>query len=476
MRRAVVIAGLVAIAVAGAIVVATASSGSGGTYRFAAVFDNARGMVSGQQVKIAGAVVGSVDSVELAPGPKARMVMTIDRRFAPLPADTTCTLLPSGLISENFIQCVPGHATRTLARGAGGLPTVPLARTTVPFSLQDVLDVFSAPTDERLRLLISELGIGTAGRGADINALLRRADPALEQARRVLGILNAQRDRIASAAGQTDAVLTQLAAHDRQVRAFVADAADLTATTAAHAEPLGRALARLPGMLAAVRPGLRSLDTAAANATPLLGELRRATPGLQTLTSVLPSFAAVGTPAVRALAAATRAGRPAVRDATPIALRLNAVTGPLGTLATSLDALLASSRDTGAFEGTLRTIYAFGTNTSLYDNVSHILTFIASVDPGCIAAQQANLPAKGCSHRYTASGGGTIPVNEPSCGPVSAQWWDRTCPIANPGPISTNARSGSADALSLGHLLNSVFQGKSASPSRLRSLLSYLLR
>ena len=64
-----------------------------------------------------------------------------------------------------------------------GLPTVPLQRTTVPVSLQDVLDIFSLPVDERLSVLINELGIGTAGRGTDINAILRRANPALDAGR-----------------------------------------------------------------------------------------------------------------------------------------------------------------------------------------------------------------------------------------------------------------------------------------------------
>src|SRR5581483_8344409 len=102
--------------------------------------------------------------------------------------------------------------------GPDRIPTVPLTHTTVPFSLQDVLNVFSAPTDQRLGILISELGIGTAGRGVDINALLRRADPTLVSVDRTLSILNVQRADIAQAVGQTDTVLTQLAVRDSAVR------------------------------------------------------------------------------------------------------------------------------------------------------------------------------------------------------------------------------------------------------------------
>src|SRR5882762_9831153 len=169
----------IAIALLAAAGVATALVGAGatGSYRVAAIFDTAKGIVPGQQVKIAGAVVGTVDGVQLAPGPKARIVMNIDSRFEPFHQNATCTILPEGLISENFVDCNPGSLQLpALLRGEGRIPTVPLHQTTVPTSLQDMLDVFSMPTDERLRVFINEMGIATAGRGQDLNALFLRAN------------------------------------------------------------------------------------------------------------------------------------------------------------------------------------------------------------------------------------------------------------------------------------------------------------
>jgi ABC-type transporter Mla subunit MlaD len=484
MRRSTAALGLLVVTVATVVAIAAFTSSGSPPFRFAAVFDDARGMVAGQQVKIAGAVVGTVSAVDLQvdpADPKARIVMSIERRFAPLSADTTCTILPSGLISENYVQCAPGHAPSPLATGPGGLPTVPLKHTTVPFSLQDVLNVFSLPTDQRLGLLISELGIATAGRGADVNALLRRADPALTQSRRVLAILSAQRRSLAAAVGQTDRVVARLASRDGQVRRFVDDAARVAQTTGRHAASLGASVHRLPAMLAAVRPGLRSLAVAAANATPLLDELHASAGGLLRLTTVLPSFTRAGLPAVRTLAAATRSGIPAVAAATPVIAKLLATSAPLKTLATGLDQLLVSSRDTGALEGTLRTAYAFANNTSLYDGVSHILTFMASVSPTCIAGQQGGVSVPGCAHAYTAPEQGQIPVNEPSCGAKSAQWWNQTCPIANPGPIAGLSRqaaspAGQAKLGQLQGLVNQALAGRSAPPQSFRSLLDFLLK
>jgi ABC-type transporter Mla subunit MlaD len=459
------------------VVVVATRTGGASPYRFAALFDDARGMVAGQEVKIAGAKVGTVQAVDLAPGPKARIVMSIDRRFVPLHADATCSIQPEGLISENFVECDPGNsAARLPSAGPGGLPTVPLDHTTVPFSLQDVLNVFSAPTDQRLALLISELGIGTAGRGQDLNELLRRADPALQSAQRTLRIVNGQREQLATAVVQTDDVLSQLAGRNRQVTEFVSSAATVARAAAQHRSSLGQSINRLPAMLAAVRPGLSALNRAAANASPLLDELHAAAPALSQLTYSLPAFTKAGLPALHTLASAAHIGIPAVYDARPVIAKLLKASGPLRMLASQLYGLLASSRSSGAFEGLLRVAYAFATNTALYDNVSHILTFIVSIAPQCILGQEAGTYVSGCDHNYSGPGTGTIPVNEPSCGAVSAAWWNDTCPSAPPGPIVFSARRRSVKVADVQELENTALSGKTAPAHEFQSLLGYLLK
>src|SRR5205823_3304517 len=136
--------------------------------------------------------------------------------------------------------------------GAGGLPTVPVTHTAVPVSLQQLLNIFTQPTSARLALMLNELGIGTAGEGENINAILRRANPALAQAGHVLSIIDAQRRQVATAVGQTDQVLGQLAAHDSQVRSFVDNAAAVAQTSASHRTALGEGVRRLPALLAGI--------------------------------------------------------------------------------------------------------------------------------------------------------------------------------------------------------------------------------
>jgi virulence factor Mce-like protein len=439
MRR---ISACIALLAAGVAALALASgSGAKSDYKVAVLFDTAKGMVAGQQVKVAGAVVGKVENIDLAPGPKARMVLSVDSDFAPFRATARCSIRPEGLISENFVECEPGTGAELRSEGADRLPTVPLDRTTVPVSLQDVLNVFAMPTAERLRVLISDLGMATAGRGNDLNAMLRRANPALSASQRVLAIFDDQRKQVADAIAQTDRVLGRIGAQDRDVRTFVDRATDVATTTAGHRAALSASIERLPAMLDAVRPGLRSLDRAATNATPLLDSLRSSAPGLVRLTSTLPSLTRPGIPALESLSSIARRARPVLRRARPVTSQLRKASAQLGPLTPEVDRLLVSLRETGGIEGTMRLFYTLAVLTGSYDDTSHLINFLASVSPACLVAEAAGRDHLGCSSKWSAPGHGTVPINIPACGPQSPEhlWRNFRCTLSPPvGPLGTS--------------------------------------
>jgi phospholipid/cholesterol/gamma-HCH transport system substrate-binding protein len=433
VRRTLIVTGLLLALVAGAVV--AIQSGESSRYQVAAIFDTAKGMVPGQQVKIAGAVVGKVEQVELTRAHKARMLLSVAQRFAPFHPDATCQILPEGLISENYIECDPGTARGALKVGEGGTPAVPIRQTAVPASLQGLIDVFSLPTDERLRALIDELGLATAGRGEDLNAILRRANPALTQSRRVLAIIDAQRRQVTDAVRQTDRVVADLAARDGSVRRFVDRAAAVADTTAAHRTSLSETVRRLPPMLDAVRPALRSLDRTTGAASPLLDSLRTSAPGLMRLTRTLPSFSASGTPALRAFSAMAETGRGAVRSARPFVSALDSASARSIPFAEGLDQFLTATRDGGGFEGLAHLLYAEATSTASYDQVSHMYSIFNEVFPRCMQDHRAS----GCSHEYSAPGHGTLPINDPQCGPQRPSTFSG---LADPcGPATTPVRA-----------------------------------
>jgi hypothetical protein len=194
-------------------------------------------------------------------------------------------------------------------------------------------------------------------------------------------------------------------------------------------------------MLDAARPALRSLDRAAASATPLLDQLRAAAPALQRLTTTLPAFASAGVPALHALAGTAARGMPVIAHALPVASRVRTATNQLAPLAGQLDALLVSLRSTGGIESTMQLLYTLAVVTSTYDNVSHLINFIAEAAPQCLAGEQQGRDVAGCSKAYTSPGAGTVPINDPGCGlqPPQNFWDDAYCSGALPGGVPTPA-------------------------------------
>ena len=108
MRR-IVATVVIVLACTGLAVAGTASSSGGGSYKVRAIFDNGGFIVPGEDVRVAGANVGSVDSVDvtdktetasLVGGPhavagKAVVVLNItDPGFQDFRRDATCQIAP----------------------------------------------------------------------------------------------------------------------------------------------------------------------------------------------------------------------------------------------------------------------------------------------------------------------------------------------------------------------------------------------
>src|SRR4051794_39573635 len=157
MKRLAGIALAFAVLAAGAtaLFAGGATASDSGTYHVDVIFDNARGLLPGQLVQIAGARVGEIDDVSVTKDFKARISASIDSRFAPFRKDATCTIRPEGLIAENYVQCDPGTPDSPELHGTGGVPpTVPVDHTTQPVNLTDLFEIWNVPTRDRLGVLL----------------------------------------------------------------------------------------------------------------------------------------------------------------------------------------------------------------------------------------------------------------------------------------------------------------------------------
>lgn len=92
-------------------------TGTAGTYRLSADFDNAEGVNVGTDVRMAGVKVGTVLAMTLNPENfQASVVMAIDPQLS-LTEDATAKVTSEGLLGSKFIALEQGGADAKLAEG-----------------------------------------------------------------------------------------------------------------------------------------------------------------------------------------------------------------------------------------------------------------------------------------------------------------------------------------------------------------------
>lgn len=394
MRRILLVFAVGAAAAAGTL----GAGGSEPAYRVDAIFDSTANLIPGQDVKIAGARVGTVRDIELTPRRKARIQMEVEEGFAPFRADAECTIRPQSLIGEKFVQCHPGTPdARPLADAGDEAPTVPLRSTHSPVDLDLVFAALREPYAQRLAIILNELGTGVAGRADDINAAIRRANPALQEVNDVLRMLDRDRAALGRLVEQSDTVIAELARRRERVASFIERSDRVAREVAGRRDDLGRVIERLPPLLDELEPTADRLAAFASDATPTLRDLRAAAPGAEELLADFEPVADAARPALRKLAETSRVGRRAVRGARPVADRLKPVAEILPPITRLAADLGESLRDNGAVENLLL-FFFYGTGAQArFDRFSHILP---SYQIAGTCQAYAREPVPGCSARF----------------------------------------------------------------------------
>jgi phospholipid/cholesterol/gamma-HCH transport system substrate-binding protein len=424
MRKAIVIGGLVA-AVIVAIVLISSGGGESSGYVVRAIFDNGGFMVKGEQVRVAGANVGQIESVgvtlpgevdsyeggkERAIDGKAVIVMKItDPGFQDFRSDASCLIRPQSLIGEKFVDCRP-----TLPRAPGAQPApplkevpsgqpgagqylLPLENNSTSVDPDLINDINKLPYAQRFRLIFNELGAGLAGRGADIEAAVKRANPALRDVVRLIGILNDQRDQLTQLAGDSEQILGPLSRERAQVAGFFTNSGAAAQATTERGKDLEASLQKFPAFLRQFRTTMRSLQGFSDVATPVFTDLGKAAPSFTETTRLLTPFSAASTVALKSLGATGEEAGPTLRAADPVVRKTSqlALTGvsPTNTLAS----FLASTKETKGFDALTELIYNFTAASNGFDKYGHYSRLLVTLT-NCL---EYEVEASGCSAKFT---------------------------------------------------------------------------
>lgn len=110
--------GLVALGMLALRVSNLASLSSDSGYSVTAQFDNIGGLKVRAPIKLAGVVVGRVESIAVDPQTfRAAVALRIENRYQILPKDTSASIYTSGLLGEQYIGLAPGAEEAVLKEG-----------------------------------------------------------------------------------------------------------------------------------------------------------------------------------------------------------------------------------------------------------------------------------------------------------------------------------------------------------------------
>ena len=267
------------------------------TYHVSADVPSAGQLVRHADVRIGGARVGQVVSIEAIPAhgsmpAHARLHLALSKSVGRLPVDSRSEVRLASILGGKYLALVPGRSRQTIADG--GLLPISHSRSTV--DMDQAFRVFNPPTRRALANGISELGTGLAGRGVALNAALGSFAQAVAPLQRVLTNLAAPQTRLAAFIQGAAGSASTLAPVASDLAGLVDRSAATLAAVNAAGDSLGRAVAGLPAAEAQSTTTLTHLRPALAEAAALTRGLAPAAPLLRPTVSALDQTLRVATP------------------------------------------------------------------------------------------------------------------------------------------------------------------------------------
>jgi phospholipid/cholesterol/gamma-HCH transport system substrate-binding protein len=282
-------------------------------YRFGVTFQRTLLLAEQSSVRISGVPVGHVISLDPGKDGRTHVVIEMEHQYAPVRANTRVTLRQKTLLGETYVELLPGSRNAPPVREGGQLAT---SRVVPSVTLDDILTALTPKTRRAFQVWMQSLAAGFEGRGEDLNASFAELEPFVEHANQLVGILASQEGAVQESVHNTGVVFNALAARDNELRGLIVNGDNTFGALAQSSQAFADAFRELPAFEHNSTVALRSLDSFAADASPLLNELRpvelELAPLLQGVKGFSPDFNSLLTN-LGPLTKAAKRGLPAVK-------------------------------------------------------------------------------------------------------------------------------------------------------------------
>jgi phospholipid/cholesterol/gamma-HCH transport system substrate-binding protein len=255
------------------------------TYTLKAEMPSAANLVRGNDVRIGGVRVGTVDKIDVQRQEDGTSIavlgLKLERSVSPLPKDSTVIVRPRSALGLKYVELTRGSSDEGFQDG----DTIPLAQATpAPVEFDEFLNMFDEPTRDAAATNLEGFGDAFAGRGPSINQAIGALRPLLRDIIPVARNLSSRETnlpRFISALADTARIVAPAAESQaelfvnlditfaalREVAPFIQESISegpATLETGIADFPVQRPfLANTEGLFRELQPGARALRTAA---------------------------------------------------------------------------------------------------------------------------------------------------------------------------------------------------------------------
>jgi len=294
------VAAVAALAAAIVVVVLVVLGGST-SYTLHADFQDAGGLVTGDDVLMGPAKVGSIQAISLTRSGQAQVTMSIDSGAAPLHEGTVARIYENSLsgIATRYVVLEPAPSEAPEIADGG---TIGEDHTYSFVSLDQLFDSIDPLTRAGLRGVIKGEAASIQGRSAQASKTLKYLAPGLASTSNLTAELDRNEPAFDGLLVQGAQAMQALASRAQQLSDLIGKTSTTTGAVARQSVALQQALQLLPGTLTHSTTTFAGLDSTLDALDPLVAKSKTAARRLEPFAKSLNTFARTAIPTVTALA------------------------------------------------------------------------------------------------------------------------------------------------------------------------------
>jgi ABC-type transporter Mla subunit MlaD len=240
-------------------------------YRFEVPVTEATQLAQEADVRISGVSVGKVKRVDLDDEGTVLATVELESRYAPIPSDTRAMLRQKTLLGETYLELSPGsNEAPPLPEGA----VLPEAQVASSVQLDEIFRTFNEPTRRAFQNWMQGAAGALKGRGDDLSIAIGSLDAFAAEADKALRLLDSQELAVRQLVSSGGEVFGALSERPGQLSGLIRNTEAVFETTARRNQSLEDLFVVLPTFLRESRSTLTRLDEFAAEADPVITQLR----------------------------------------------------------------------------------------------------------------------------------------------------------------------------------------------------------